>query len=144
MNNSRIFTIKNAKLSGNYLHMNLNIWRDFQICISVPLINNFIKRETLAHKYLKAPFFIEHLWWLLLYKLIQRKGSARCSEKDVFQSVVSNLKFPKQLFFTSRTALSYQSLLKKHARDMKRYENCGKHVTMNRLVQLSLVPQQTY
>ena len=29
--------IRNAKPSGNYFYMNLNIWRDFQICISVPL-----------------------------------------------------------------------------------------------------------
>ena len=37
VNNSRILTIKNAKLLGSYFFMNLNIWRDFQICISVPL-----------------------------------------------------------------------------------------------------------
>ena len=37
MNNSRILTIKNAKFSGYYLYMNLNIWRNFQICINVPL-----------------------------------------------------------------------------------------------------------
>ena len=30
--------IKNAKPSGYYFYMNLNIWGDFQICISVPLI----------------------------------------------------------------------------------------------------------
>ena len=29
--------IKNAKFSGYYFDMNLNIWEDFQICISVPL-----------------------------------------------------------------------------------------------------------
>ena len=29
--------IKNAKPSGYYFYMNLNIWGDFQICISVPL-----------------------------------------------------------------------------------------------------------
>ena len=34
----RILTIKNAKLSGHYFYMNLNIWGDFQICISVTLI----------------------------------------------------------------------------------------------------------
>ena len=28
--------IKNAKPSGYYFYMNLNIWGDFQICISVP------------------------------------------------------------------------------------------------------------
>ena len=29
--------IKNAKFSGHYFYMNLNIKGDFQICISVPL-----------------------------------------------------------------------------------------------------------
>ena len=38
MNNSRIFTIRNAKFSGFYFYTNLNIWGDFKICISVPLI----------------------------------------------------------------------------------------------------------
>ena len=37
VNNLRIFTIKNAKFSGFYYYMNLNIWGDFQLCISVPL-----------------------------------------------------------------------------------------------------------
>ena len=37
VNNSRTLTIKNVKFSGYYLHMNSNIWGDFQICISVPL-----------------------------------------------------------------------------------------------------------
>ena len=37
VNNSRIAKIKNAKLSGYYFYMNLDIWEDFQICISVPL-----------------------------------------------------------------------------------------------------------
>ena len=29
--------IKNAKFSGYFLYINLNVWGDFQICISVPL-----------------------------------------------------------------------------------------------------------
>ena len=37
MNNSRIVTIKTAKLSGYCFYLNLNIWGNFQICISVPL-----------------------------------------------------------------------------------------------------------
>ena len=37
VNNSRILKIQNAKFSGYYFHMNTNMWRDFQICISVPL-----------------------------------------------------------------------------------------------------------
>ena len=38
VNNSRILRIKNAKLSEYYFYKNLNLWGDFQICISVPLI----------------------------------------------------------------------------------------------------------
>ena len=37
MNNLRILTIKNAKFSGYYFDINLNILGDFQTCISVPL-----------------------------------------------------------------------------------------------------------
>ena len=37
VNNSKIVTIKNPKLSGYYFYMNLIIWWDFQICISVRL-----------------------------------------------------------------------------------------------------------
>ena len=37
VNNSRILTIQNVKFSGYYFYMERNIWRDFQICISVPL-----------------------------------------------------------------------------------------------------------
>ena len=37
MNNSRILTTKNAKFSGYYFNVNLNIWGDFQFCTSVPL-----------------------------------------------------------------------------------------------------------
>ena len=36
-NNSKSIRIQNAKFSGYYFDMNTNIWRDFQICISVPL-----------------------------------------------------------------------------------------------------------
>ena len=36
--------IKNAKLSGYYFYINLNIWGNFQICISVPL-SIFISTE---------------------------------------------------------------------------------------------------
>ena len=36
-NNSRILSIQNAKFSGYHFSINTDIWRDFQICISVPL-----------------------------------------------------------------------------------------------------------
>ena len=38
-NNSRIFRINKAKISGYCFYMNTGIQRDFQICISVPLIH---------------------------------------------------------------------------------------------------------
>ena len=41
INHWRILTIKIAKLSGYYFYMNLKMWRDFQICISVPLRKAF-------------------------------------------------------------------------------------------------------
>ena len=46
-NNSRIVRIKNAKFSGYCFYMNTNIHRDFQICISVPLMQDseFHKRR---------------------------------------------------------------------------------------------------
>ena len=37
VNNSRILWIKNEKFSGHRFYMNMNMQRDFQICISVPL-----------------------------------------------------------------------------------------------------------
>ena len=40
--------IKNAKLSGYYFYMNLNIWGNFQICISVPLRVLKSKKKKLA------------------------------------------------------------------------------------------------
>ena len=39
-NNLRILRIQHAKFSECYFHMNKNIWREFQICISVTLTIN--------------------------------------------------------------------------------------------------------
>ena len=47
VNNSKILTIKNAKLSWYYFNVNLNIWGDFQICISVPLTQIFVEEMKL-------------------------------------------------------------------------------------------------
>ena len=38
VDNLRILMIKSGKLSGYYFYMNQNMYGDFQICISVPLI----------------------------------------------------------------------------------------------------------
>ena len=40
MNKSRILTIKNAKFSGYYFHMNLNIYGNFQNFINVTVTLN--------------------------------------------------------------------------------------------------------
>ena len=42
VNNSIILRIQNAKCSEYCFYMNTNIERDFQICISVPLMEKFI------------------------------------------------------------------------------------------------------
>ena len=71
VNNSRVLTIKNAKFSGYYVYMNLNIWEDFQICISVPLMtaSNSKNSHNLAGKH---SFFLKNLESLLkLEKLHQ-------------------------------------------------------------------------
>ena len=39
--------IKNAKLPGYYFYMNLNIWGNFQICISVPLKKLILKKVSI-------------------------------------------------------------------------------------------------
>ena len=38
----KTYRIKNAKFSGYFFHMNMNMQGDFQICISVPLITIYI------------------------------------------------------------------------------------------------------
>ena len=38
--------IENAKFSGYYFYANLNIYADFQICISVPLIVSILELFT--------------------------------------------------------------------------------------------------
>ena len=44
-NNLRILRIKNAKLSGYCFYMNANIYRDLQICISVPLSTKILQND---------------------------------------------------------------------------------------------------
>ena len=59
-NNSIILSIQNAKFSG-YFYMNTDIWRDFQICISVPL-SKFDQKEREAWKHL---YVIPDCWGLM-------------------------------------------------------------------------------
>ena len=63
--------IKNAKFSGYYFDMNLIIWRDFQICISVPkrhlikelrfidIVNSIISLKWLCQTL--TPEYFQHL-----------------------------------------------------------------------------------
>ena len=60
MNNSRILTIKNANISGYYFYMNFNIWEDFQICISIPLM--FLKLFWKSWKNFRSSFVMEFLF----------------------------------------------------------------------------------
>ena len=64
-NNSRNLTIKNAKLSGYNFYMNLNIWGDFQICISVPLI--------LGAKFRVDPKLMCWVYWALVVTTLKRR-----------------------------------------------------------------------
>ena len=49
VNNSRILRNQNARLSGHYFYMNTKMWRDFQICISVPLTDFFLMKLSIAY-----------------------------------------------------------------------------------------------
>ena len=64
-NNSRILMIKNANFSGYCFYMNTNVWVDFQICISVPLIGVHKNFTVFTGKHLWQSLFInkvEHLF----------------------------------------------------------------------------------
>ena len=74
VNNSRILRIKNVKFSGYCFHLNTNIYRDFQICISVPLIiilRDFIKQPIIKQSPTFFQFFFSHwLFFLFHYQSI--------------------------------------------------------------------------
>ena len=63
---------KNAKFSGYFFYINTNIWGDFQICISVPLVTLKITQKKSPQKLCKkvvlknfAIFTGKHLGWRL-------------------------------------------------------------------------------
>ena len=47
MNNWGVIAIKDAKFSGFSFDINLNIQGDFQICISVPLMNIVLTKRSI-------------------------------------------------------------------------------------------------
>ena len=103
VNNSRTLTIKNVKFSRYYLHMNSNIWGDFQICISVPLK---IHKEIPVLKSL--PDTIKELQAVRLATLLKRHPRSgqkqppevfckkRCSQK--FRKIHRKAPVPESLF----------------------------------------------
>ena len=65
VNNSRILRIQNEKFSGYHFYMNTTKYRDFQICISVPLIFFMDDKQLLVNLdcYLMLCFvYIKHLY----------------------------------------------------------------------------------
>ena len=61
-NNSRILGTKNAKFSGYCFYMNTNIYWDFEICISVPLICfHFAEKCVTLGQCLHSEFFCFHV-----------------------------------------------------------------------------------
>ena len=65
VNNSRILRIQNGKFSGYHFYMSTTKYRDFQICISVPLIFFMDDKQLLVNLdcYLMLCFvYIKHLY----------------------------------------------------------------------------------
>ena len=50
--------IKNANFSGYYFYVNKNIWRDFQICVTVPIRFHNGGRNTFVNTSKKKWFFV--------------------------------------------------------------------------------------
>ena len=81
MNNSRILIIKNAKPSGYYFYMNLNIWGDFQICISVPLTilpNCSVGATVAVDKYVNRSIYIFGFHDFLCFIFAYILGTLKC------------------------------------------------------------------
>ena len=70
--------IKNAKLSGYYFYMNLNIQGDFQICISVPL------KQAFFFDFLS--YYYSNFWYyklLLFYGRLKKKKKKKLGENKL-------------------------------------------------------------
>ena len=79
VNNSRIVWIKNTKFSGYYFYINTDIYRDFQICISVPVI-------TVKVKYVVASSLLQTLSMCFLdvyMPLLSQAFVQRCSTEKL-------------------------------------------------------------
>ena len=93
-NNSRILGIKNTKFSGSCFNMNTNIQRDFQICITLPLISIHN-----ANKNLFWSFFQDNVRVILLLnyekgiKIVDRKflESEPFSQKFLPRNIEKNI-----------------------------------------------------
>ena len=93
-NSSRILGIKNTKFSGYCFHMKTNIQRDFQICITLPLISIHN-----ANKNLFWSFFQDNVRVILLLnyekgiKIVDRKflESEPFSQKFLPRNIEKNI-----------------------------------------------------
>ena len=86
---------KNAKLSGSCFYMNTNIKRDFQICISVPLINHETSRTV------SATVKVSHL-----YKYIFLSCETPVDSSSLFNSALSYCSsFPDQWLLKHKLCL---------------------------------------
>ena len=115
LNNSRILTIKNAKFSGYHFYINLNIYADFQICISVPLS---IDKMTKCTDVLGMQTLTQNRW-ATCHDVITKEMAYRSSRPEVFHKKVALRNFAKfkgkhlcQSLFVNKVA-GLATLLKK-------------------------------
>ena len=100
--------------------MKTKILADFQIYISVPLKKRLWHRCFPVNfvKFLRTPFFIKHLWWLLLLEAL---------------SVLQLLKFLSRLFDDAAKKLDNKAKVNFKVYDIATWEtnNCNSHIAQN-------------
>ena len=115
MHNSRSLLIKNAKFSGYYFHMNLNIQRNFQISISVPLTLKWKKviNSTLrGHSGFKVNKLSKpaSIYLFKVHNKNTRKRREICS-KDGKDAFLAFLVLTLNIFYTPFSSVSIVDLL---------------------------------
>ena len=107
-NNSRILRITNAKFSGYCFYMNTNIYRDFQICIWVPLNKEVCNtRPSTRGREPSLNFFSTFRSFCSFFATFFQRCT-KFSDLDFdFQSAL--LKLQQLLYFQPRTQALYRS-----------------------------------
>ena len=90
--------IKNAKFSGYYFDMNLNIWGDFQICISVPLITWNASRRTQSNQHHNKNLKTEQPKKSLYSEILTQKRSNTVRRKSSKTNIQPNKQDIIQIF----------------------------------------------